>query len=115
MRVKLRIKLLGEDNLNIETEGLKINNQIKYLENDLKVIITYSNNKVVIKRSNLEYQITLNLEKNNNTISTYEFVGGHKVFNLNTYTSELLISDKKILVKYNLEGNDFKFILEVIE
>ena len=48
-------------------------------------------------------------------LSTYAFIGGNKTFNLKTYTKELSISDNMMLVKYNLEGNDFEFKFEVVE
>ena len=115
MLKKLKIKLTGEDNIDLCIDGIKQDNTYKYLENGLMVLITYFNNKITIKRSNTEYQLTLNFENNKKTVSTYEFTGGNKVFNLETYTKELVISDNKLFVKYNLEGNDFEFQLEVIE
>lgn len=115
MKVNLKIKLIGEENLDFECVGIKNNNTIKYLENNLVVCLTYINDALVIKRSNSEYQVTINLNKNKNTISTYDFVGGNKTFELNTKTTKLVITDSKIDVEYNLEGNEFKFFLEVIE
>lgn len=115
MQKKFKIKLKGDNPIDMCISGIKLNNTYKYLENDIIVLITYFKNKIIIKRSNNDYKITLNLEKNKNTISTYEFIGGNKVFNLNTITKKLLISDNKIIVKYNLEGNDFEYILEVID
>ena len=115
MKKKLKINLIGDDNLNLCVDGIKVDNTYKYLENGLIVLITYFKDKIVIKRSNTDYIVTLNLENKKKTISTYEFTGGSKVFNLNTFTKKLLISDNIILVKYNLEGNDFEFKLEVVE
>ena len=115
MQKKLKISVDGDNPINICVDGIKLDNTYKYLENDLMVIITYFKDKLIIKRSNNDYKITLNLENNKQTISTYEFIGGSKVFNLNTITKKLLISDNKIIVKYNLEGNDFEFKLEVVD
>lgn len=115
MQKKLKISIKGIEPKDICVDGIKLDNTYKYLEDDLMVLITYYKDNIIIKRSNSEYRITLNLKKNKHTISTYEFIGGNKVFELNTITNKLLISDNKIIVKYNLEGNDFEFILEVVE
>lgn len=115
MLKKLKINLTGEENIDLCVDGIKQDNTYKYLENGLIVLITYFNNKVTIKRSNTDYQVILNFEYNKKTVSTYEFTGGNKVFYLDTYTKELIISDNKLLVKYNLEGNDFEFKLEVVQ
>lgn len=115
MTVKLRIKLLGEENLNLEVKGIRNDNKIKYLESDMIVTVTLLDNKVIVTRSNNYYQVTLNFEKDKKTISTYSFIGGRKTFELETFTNELLISDNKVFIKYNLEENDFEFTLEVIE
>ena len=115
MKVKLKIKVIGDENFFLETVGIKNENIIKYLEKDLKVLIKIYDNSIIIERSSNDYQVIINLEENKNTISTYKFMGGNKTFELKTKTSLLLIDDQWIRAKYNLEGNDFEFILEVIE
>lgn len=115
MQKKLKIILTGTEPINMYINGIKQDNTYKYLENDIIVLVTYFNDRIIIKRSNNDYKVTINLEKNKETISTYEFIGGNKVFELKTFTKKLLISDNKILVKYNLEGNDFEYKLEVVE
>jgi len=115
MKVKLKIKLTGVEDLYLECFGIKTSNTIKYLEKDLIVNIKYLKEELIIKRSNSDYQVTIKLNKKKKTISTYEFVGGNKIFNLETKTNKLFISDDKIIAEYSLEGNDFKFILEVIK
>lgn len=112
--IKLHIILEGESNLDFITNGIKKNNKITYKENDILVNISTFKNKIKINRSCKEYEINLILESNKNTISTYSVFGGSKKFDLNTKTKNLIITDKKIVSEYNLEGNDFKFILEVI-
>ena len=112
---KYQISIKSDEIFNICVEGTKKNNNYKYLENNTKVNIKYYKKKIIIERSNNEYILTLNLELKKETLSTYTFIGGNKTFNLKTYTKELLISDNLIYVKYNLEGNDFEFSLEVVE
>ena len=115
MKVNLKIKLIGEEYLNLKVQGIKKDNTIKYLENGLIVLITIFDDKISIKRSNSDYQVIINLDKKKDTLSTYEFVGGSKTFYLDTKTSELILTDNKICAKYNLEGNDFEFTLEVMK
>lgn len=115
MKKKFKITLKGTDNLILITEGIKQDNTYKYLEKDLIVLISLEKNKINIKRNNSEYTLKLNLELKKKTISTYEFSGGNKIFDLNTYTEFLKIDDRSIQVKYKLEDNNFEFKLEVIE
>lgn len=112
--IKLHIILEGESNLDFITNGVKKNNKITYKENDILVSIVILKNKIKINRSCNEYHIDLILDSNKETVSTYSVFGGSKKFDLNTKTNKLLITDEKIISEYNIEGNDFKFILEVI-
>lgn len=112
--IKLHIMLKGEENLDFITDGIKNNNKITYKENDVLVCINVLKNKIKMNRKCNEYEIDLLFEKSKDTISTYSVFGGLKKFDLVTKTKKLLITDDKIIVDYNLEGNDFKFILEVI-
>lgn len=114
MKKLFKIKIKGEEDLNLEVQGIKNDNKFKYLENDMMVLITTLKNKIIMERHNSDYQVTLNFESCKKTISTYEFVGGNKKFYLETFTHKLLITNNKIYIKYNLEGNDFEFTLEVI-
>ena len=113
-KINLRAKLISdEENLNIEVSGIKTNNKIVYKENDITVTILIFDNKIEMNRICNDYKINLNFEKNKKTISTYQVFGGTKTFNLETNTKKLNITKDKIEIVYILEGNSFKYTLEM--
>ena len=114
MKVNLRIKIDSIEPLNIKVKGIKKDNTYTYFENDIKVIIYYSENYVSIKRECNDYKIDLNLKKNKKSISTYSVFGGSKIFSLNTECTKINITDKKIKVEYKIDEDKFKYVLEVI-
>ena len=115
-KINLKASLVSdEENLVVETSGIKTNNKIVYKENDITVTILLFDNKIEMNRSCNEYKISLNFEKNKTTISTYQLFGANKTFKLETSTKKLNTSDKKIKLEYELEGNSFKYELEMEE
>ena len=102
-----------EENLTIETSGIKTKNKIIYKENDISVTILIFDNKIEMKRSCNDYEINLIFEKNKKTISTYQIFGGFKKFSLETITKSLKIDKSKIEINYELEGNAFTYTLEM--
>ena len=72
----------------------------------------YLTNVVVVPSR--KSKIYVSFDKNCNTESTYTVFGGTKKFILNTITNKLKISDNKIELEYSLEGNKFKYLLEVV-
>lgn len=113
-KINLKASLISEgENLNVETTGIKTKNKIVYKENDITVTILILNNKIEMNRTCNDYKINLNFEKNKKTISTYNVFGMPKVFELETLTKILKISDNEIQIKYELEGNDFSYTLKL--
>ena len=99
----------------IESNGICIfkNKKIIYNENNIKVTLKLFDNKIELSRVCNEYDILLILERNKTTKSQYKIFGGSKIFYLETNTKKLIINDKKIEIKYILEGNEFSYILEL--
>ena len=115
-KINLKATLLSdEDNMIIETSGIRTKNKIVYKENDITVTILIFDNKIEMNRSCNDYKINLNFEKNKKTISTYQVFGGVKTFDLDTNTKKLNIDKNKIELNYILEGNMFKYVLEMEE
>lgn len=111
-KINLKLKLTSlDEKLNLNLVGLKNKNKITYKENNVNVTILIFDNKIEMNRTCNEYKINLVFEKNKMTISTYQVFGMPKVFDLETNTNKLIIKDNSIEVNYNLEGNDFKYIL----
>ena len=113
-KIKLKASLVSkEENLNIETIGIKTDNKIIYKENNVTVTILIDNNKIEMNRVCNEYKINLLFQKNKKTISKYNVFGMPKEFMLETITKTIKIIDNEIKIAYNLEGNDFSYHLEV--
>ena len=77
-------------------------------------VVKISDKEVNIMRKCNDYNINLVFVENEETISTYSVFGGRKKFLLNTRTNKLEITDNSIIIEYDLEGNSFKYLLEVI-
>ena len=113
-KINIKAHLVSdEENLIIETSGIKSKNKIIYKENDISVTILMFENKIEMERISKDYKINLIFDKNKKTVSTYQIFGGSKTFNLETKTKKLIINDKKIELNYELEGNKFKYTLEM--
>lgn len=113
-KIDIKIKLNGvEENIDLITSAIKTKNKINYNENNIKVTIILNKKEVIMKRVCNEYEINFKFIEKEKTISNYKLFGVSKVFDLETYTNKLLITDDKLVIDYNLEGNDFSFILEV--
>ena len=111
-KINLKASLISdEENLSIETTGIKTSNKIVYKENNITVTILIFNNKIEMSRTCNEYKINLIFEKEKDTISKYNVFGMPKEFLLETKTNKLIIEDNKIDLNYNLEGNNFKYSL----
>ena len=112
-KINLKANIISdEENMIIETSGIKTNNKIVYKENNITVSILISNNKIEMNRTCNEYKINLVFEKNKKSISTYQVFGMPKTFDLETTTKKLNIEDKKLEIAYELEGNNFRYSLE---
>ena len=111
-KINLKAKLISdEENLNIETSGIKTSNKIIYKENNITVTILIQDNKIEMNRTCNEYKINFVFEKNKKTISKYNVFGMPKEFLLETKTNKLIIKENEIDLNYNLEGNNFKYSL----
>lgn len=114
MRVKLHLLLDGEKHLDLTLNAVKSGNTYKYKEKDTLVSIKIEKDILYINRKTNDYDIKLVLDKNKETKSSYSVFGGFKKFALNTKVKKLKYNDSMIEVIYDLEGNIFKYKLEVI-
>lgn len=112
-KVNLKANLVSPDEiLNIDTSGIKTGKKIVYKENNITVTILIENNKIEMNRTCNEYKINFVFEKNKKTISKYNVFGMPKEFLLETKTKKLNIKDNKIELEYELEGNNFNYLIE---
>ena len=113
-KINLRAILKSdEENLNIETSGIKTNNKIIYKENNITVTILIYDNKIKMNRVCNEYKINFIFEKNKKTTSTYTLFEIEKIFDLETKCNKLKINENEIEIEYELEGSKFSYLLKI--
>ena len=113
-KIRFKAKMDSNDEKYIvEGKSIYNDNRIIYQEKNLQVTILLLNNKIEMTRSCNDYKINLIFEKDCITESTYQIFGGAKQFSLETKTQKLIISDKKIIIDYILEDNEFSYVLEM--
>lgn len=118
---KIKIKVLLTENNNIiindEYIGIKTSNRIIYNENDIKVALTIFKDKLIILRETSQYLLKLELNSNEETISTYKLKGYTDV--IITINTKVLELDDYIYTEYYLKEQDkhykFKLNYEVIK
>lgn len=96
--------------LKYNIKGIKNNNKINYIEDNIKVNIMLDNN-IIIKRIDDEKEIILEFVLNKNTNCLYNIYD--KQFKLNIYTNKLVIKDNYIEIDYNIEENNMNFKLYI--
>lgn len=89
------------------TKGIKLNNQIKFKENDILVTITIKNNTIEMNRSCSEYNLNLLFEKNKILVNDYN-ISNLGCIKLKVETLELNIQENLISIKYYLEIDNEK-------
>ncbi len=114
MKIKLTAKLINDDgNLQVNVIGIKNKNKIIYKEKNITVILYLMGEKIKMTRSCNDYEINLTFDKLHNTISTYSVFGSKKIFELETITKKLIITDTNIEIEYVLEGNSYYYHLQI--
>lgn len=95
--------------------GVKLQNKISYKENEIMVTIFVDDNKIIMKRVALDYEINLEFIENRNTIGKYFINNGNLWLPLDTFTDTILVDDSNIRIEYklNLEEEPTKFLLEI--
>lgn len=112
-KIRVEMSLKSKDNdLHIISEGIKSGNRINYQEENVKVTLTISNDKVEMERVAKEYRVKLVFSISKKELSTYKLIG-HDEFLLDVDTKLLEISDNKIKIDYTLEENEFSYVLNM--
>lgn len=112
-KVKIYSVLSNNDNETTTVEALadydEKENVIKYQEEDLKVEIKISNDKVVMNRKNDEYNLSLIFELNEKIKCKYLVNSIGLTVDITAYTKKLEIEENRIYINYEL-FNDNKTI-----
>lgn len=90
---------------NSDVTGIKSNNTIKYIDNDVVVVISLDKDNISLKRRSDEYDIDMHFKENTLTEGKYN-IKALGFFNLKVFTSKLIIQDNKIEIEYEIQIED---------
>ena len=88
---------------------------IKFVEDNVKVIIEYKDERLTMKRFNDEYELELNFKKNVQTKGTYFLKQEHLSFDIELYTTILEYNQSFLKLNYKLADECYEYIIEVNE
>ena len=112
-KIKIYAVLSNNDNETTTIEALadydENKKMIKYSEEDLKVKIEYSDNRVYMNRKNSEYELDLEFTLNKKNKCKYEVNSLGLNLEIDVCTKKLEIEDNRIYINYELL-NDNKSI-----
>ena len=112
-KIKIYSVLSNSDNETTTIEALadynEMENIIKYTEEELKVEIKILDNKVIMKRKNLEYDLNLEFKQNEKIRCKYDVKTIGLDLEVDVYTKTLEIDNNRIYIEYEL-FNDNKSI-----
>lgn len=121
-RVKINCSLhnyTSKETYKVDTIGIKVDNKIKYQDNEINVLVCVNEDNVIIERKCKEYYLTLYLSHGNITKGTYN-IYSLGIIDLSIITNKLIINENKVETNYildfgNKEKREFEFSLEVEE
>ncbi|MCI8444920.1 MAG: DUF1934 domain-containing protein [Bacilli bacterium] len=117
-KIKIKAHLQGPDtNHMVEGSGIAHDHKLLYQDGDIKVIVAFQDEKVILKRIHPEYQLTLIFLEQQTTSGKYQLMNYSSDIPLSITTNRLQVSDQKLEVDYHLaigdeEHGHFTFILE---
>ena len=108
IRIKGYLKNINENNINeIDTFGIKRNNIISFIDNDVKHKIIIKDNIITLLRENEEFINNIKFSKGKKYISEYCLKENNFTVELNIETIDLKFSDNLLLIKYVvIESNE---------
>ena len=108
--IKSKIESLNETK-SFESTAIKDLNKLKYMEDDVLVVLEKKENEVILKRSTKDFKYKFIFKGKKSTLD-YNLSAHNVNFKLNFITDKLEYNDNKIFVQYTLEG--VKYTYEVI-
>lgn len=116
LKVKGKLLNLTENTIDlIDTNGIKNNNEISYINNNIKHKIIMKDKKITLLRENNEFSHGMIFEKNNTHPSEYYLKESNYSIEFNIKTNKMIIENNKIDIIYEvLESKTiYNYILEV--
>lgn len=105
----------GEETLKLNVSALIIDNIIKYRDNDVLVSIELSDDYVVMKRENNEYQLILKFKYNEKLFGSYLLKDNNICFDLEILTKSLNIEKNYVSIIYELNDEIREYKLYIKE
>lgn len=99
----------GEQSL--EIKGIKSENKITYLEDQIMVTILLFPSRIELRRMYSDYSILLSFEKELTTKGIYDIKGDGMLLDLSIFTLVLKQEEHHIYIRYRLEENIFEYEL----
>lgn len=117
-KIKLLVNLKENNNMILKDKcffGVRTDEKIFYKEDEIMVTIFVTNNKIIMKRESLEYEINLEFIEGKITTGKYFINNGNLWLPLDTFTDKILVDDSYIRIEYTLtlDENETKFLFEI--
>ena len=115
------IKLTGylknittKDIIIIDTTYKKINNKIKYQQDNDTYEIIINKDELYLIRDNKEINSTMHFKQNKYTTCDYKIKENDINLQIDLYTKKLLIKENEILINYQVENTDnYEYKIEI--
>lgn len=102
INIKSMLHNITEDKyFSSEVKGIKINNAIKFIDEDVAIVLELSEDKINLKRHSNEYNIYMPFELNKKTNGTYR-INNLGEFNLEVEATLIKIKEKNIEIEYHM-------------
>ena len=106
VKIKLRLKNSNED-LTKELIGLKRGNKLHFLDDKVRVTITFDE-IITMRRNSNEYEIVLNFKENENLKGIYDLKKLNYNLPIDIKTNKLYIGSGQLKVDYELYSDEVK-------
>ena len=118
--IKVKIKgflknLTEKEEEIINTFGIKKENTISYINNDITYKIIIGNNKVILQRQNNEFSHEIKFEKEKINKSEYYLKELHHSLEFNIETNYINLTQNKIDIEYKIKEteNIYNYVIEL--
>lgn len=106
--------ITNKENILIETTYKKVNNKIKYKQNNDTYEIITNKDELYLIRDNKEINSTMHFKQNKYTTCDYKIKDNDINLQIEIYTTKLLIEDNQILINYQVENTDnYEYKIEI--
>lgn len=111
IKIKTSLENVSENEINkVEVIGLKIDNKIKFIDDNTITTITINKEKIIIFRISEESALEMAFNKILTTTGIYDIKSVNMKFNMKIKTHQLDIKDGYICINYDMSLEDNSYI-----